>query len=89
MHFRLSSRLAKSVKAKCRTISDQYTDYRRNRRIAKSTKSVAHDSLALPSRGGTSDPWKGEPYRFANDSDDWDRDLVSDSESDIDSNAGH
>ncbi|KAI8717325.1 hypothetical protein NCS52_00807800 [Fusarium sp. LHS14.1] len=65
MHFRFSSRLAKSVKAKCRTISTQYTDYRRNRKIAKSTNYPAAQS-PQPQRGDANPAWQGEPYRFVN-----------------------
>lgn len=88
MHFRLSSHLAKSVKTKCRTISDHYADYRRNRKIAKSqsprNQHGASDPPAPPScRGDAAGPWKGEPYRFASDPDDWDKNLESDSGPDL------
>ncbi|RTE71710.1 hypothetical protein BHE90_013881 [Fusarium euwallaceae] len=84
MHFRLSSRLAKSVKAKCRTISRQYTDYRRNRKIAKSTKyEVAQSPQQQP---GVVNPfWQGENYQFVGDPDDWDQHLESGSELEYDS----
>ncbi|RSL68404.1 hypothetical protein CEP54_002830 [Fusarium duplospermum] len=84
MHFHLSSRLAKKVKAKCRTISRQYTDYRRNRKIAKSTKNEV--TQCPPTEPGAANPsWQGEPYRFAGEPDDWAQRLESGSESDYDS----
>ncbi|KAJ4174442.1 hypothetical protein NW754_004860 [Fusarium falciforme] len=86
MHFRFSSRLAKSVKAKCRTISNQYADYRRNRKIAKSTKSPVAQSPQT--QHGAANPWQGEPYRFANDPDDWEKNLVSGAESGYGSDYG-
>lgn len=86
MHLRFSSRLAKSVKAKCRTISNQYADYRRNRKIAKSTKSPVAQSPQT--QHGAANPWQGEPYRFANDPDDWEKHLASDAESDYGSDYG-
>lgn len=85
MHFRLSSRLAKSVKAKCRTVSNRYADYRRNRKIAKSTRSQVAQS---PQQDGAANPWQGEPYRFANDPDDWENHLASGGESDYGSDYG-
>ncbi|KAL2683139.1 hypothetical protein Neosp_007606 [[Neocosmospora] mangrovei] len=72
MHFRFSSRLAKSVKAKCRTIAD----YRRNRKIAKSTNSPVAQS-PQKQHGAASPAWQGEPYRFLNDPDDWEKHLSS------------
>ncbi|KAI8667769.1 hypothetical protein NCS55_00799800 [Fusarium keratoplasticum] len=86
MHFRFSSRLAKSVKAKYRTISNQYTDYRRNRKIAKSTKCSVAPSPQT--QHGAANPWQGEPYRFANDPDDWEKNLASGAESDYGSDYG-
>ncbi|RSL56259.1 hypothetical protein CEP53_006831 [Fusarium sp. AF-6] len=83
MHFRLSSRLAKSVKAKCRTISRQYTDYRRNRKIAKSTKYEV--AQYPPTQPGAANPWQGEPYQYAGEPDDWDQHLESGSELEYDS----
>ncbi|RSL90729.1 hypothetical protein CDV31_015620 [Fusarium ambrosium] len=82
MHFRLSSRLAKSVKAKCRTISRQYTDYRRNRKIAKSIKYEV--AQYPPTQPGAVNPWQGEPYQFAGEPDDWDQHLESGSELEYD-----
>lgn len=87
MPFRFSSRLAKSVKAKCRTISTQYADYRRNRKIAKSTNSPVAQS-PQPQHGAANPAWQGEPYRFANDPDDWEKHLSSEAESEYGSEYG-